>query len=67
MSTQRIRDTTDKENPRYPVFNLKKMNSIEESPSKKTTVLGDPFHTVFEDDEQTSMSPLGESLMQRKR
>ena len=61
-------ETFDKENPPHFSSTHKKTNSIEE-PLPKKAVLGDNTQLVSIEtvEDQCPSSPLGESLMQRKR
>ena len=55
----------DKENPPHPTFSLKKLNSVEEAPLKKT-VLGDSSQ-VLHIEEEAETDTIGARLIMRKR
>lgn len=59
------KDLCDKENPPHPVSTLKKLNSVEEVPLKKT-VLGDSTQ-VYQAEEDAEADTIGGRLMMKKR
>lgn len=61
----RTKDLCDKENPPHPTTSLKKLNSFEEVPMKKT-VLGDSSQQYLAE-EDIEQDTVGARLMTRKR
>ena len=61
----RTKDLCDKENPPHPITTLKKLNSIEEVPIKKT-VLGDSSQ-LCQAEEDLEIESADSRLMARKR